>query len=900
MLKIHCNRKHIILFALILTLMGINAQNRPSDSYYQIENNKTYTDLDKIKHFRTLLEKLIIDKNEKQYGLDLTGFSRWLYQNEHYEEGILQTKKAINFYKSYKPYNSKFHLYNLNLLASFYSGIQDYTSSNKILLKILKNNETKNWQGKIYRNIAENYHAEANYHTATNYFLKASVAYRKEKRYRKLFDNTLWLSKNYQNILDDTSTKKGITSIKELDTLKPYIEYNLYDEYLINERLGNLYNYESLFHPCTSLPYYKKALSIAEELKQNRNISLINNNIGYVYRDIDNDSALFYFTKALSYSHNDNILNAQNLYSLGLAYLDQEKYDLAYNYLNLSLNKLKIDQKISKISDENSIKLINNNLGIQVLKNMAITKIKQFEVKDSKELLKKTFLHLKQADQLIDLIKLKSTHQESKLFWRGLASDIYINLVKVCYLLNDTKLAYHYLEKNKSLLLLEDLTKERSKTFFNIPDNIIRKELSYKQKMASIKNKSLSKNYTDKSRSLELFDINNQYKSFIDSLQYSYPKYYQNKEKATILPFKDVIKKASKTNTSFVHYILNDQSGYGLIISKNKQELFEIQNIPLLQKNIGKYNLLVSKPFSSKTEQKEFLKVSKELYKNLFPKKLLKKERKKIIFIPDDNLLSIPFEGLLQENNRYLIEDYDISYAYSISFLEQNKDLKRAYEKEFLGFAPIDYNNLSTLINSSKEINTIATKFKGDILFRKEASNENLINSLSSYKIIHLSTHANANDSITPWIATSTKNITLNDIYSTKNNAELVTLSACNTSIGKLQKGEGVMSLARGFFNTGANSVVSTLWKADDQSTQKIITNFYTYLKKGKSKPEALRQAKLEYLKNHSLSETSPYYWSSLILIGDPDPMYSSINIWYILIGILLSSLFIFLFYKKK
>lgn len=891
-------KKNLILVAFILIFSDINSQNRPSEEYYQIQNNENYTEEIKIDQIQNLLNRHLANKTYQQYGLDLTAFSYWLFNNKYYNLGILQTKKAVKFYKNHTSGNDRFYFHNLNLLASYYSATEDFAESNNILFEILKKRKDKRKLGKIYRKIAENYNALGKYHTSTIYFLKASEVYRKEKQYRKLFDNTLWLSKNYLDILDDNSIKKGIVCLKELDTLKKYINFELSDEYLINERFGNLHNYENLFDSCESLSYYKKALSIAKELNLSRNISLIYQNIGYLYREKDNDSTLFYFKKALEYTHKDIILNAQNLYALGLANLDQEEYDKAYTYMNHSLEKLKTG-KPKKSIDNDISGFRDRSLAIQILKHTAITRIKKFEDTNENEMLIDALFYLKKADQLIDLIKLESTHRETKLFWRRLASDIYINLVKVYYLQNNPELAYHYLEKNKALLLLEDLTKERSKIFFNFPDSIIKKEKFFKRKIARIKNKSLSDTYSDEVRSLELFDINDQYKSFIDSLQYKLPKYYRSKGVASILSFDKVLYQAAKTNTSFIHYILNDDLGYALVISEDKQELYEIPDIPLLQNYIARFHELSSTPFASKSDRQEFQKLARELYRKLLPDKFFHESKNKIIIIPDDSLLSFPFEILMNKEGNYLIEEHEISYAYSISFLEQNKMLQRNPKKEFLGMAPIDYEYLPTLTNSAKEVQTISKKFKSDILVNDNASKENLINSLPDYRVIHLSTHANANDSIIPWIATSTKKITLNDIYGTKNNAELVTLSACNTAKGKLQKGEGVMSIARGFFNTGSNSVVSTLWKADDESTEKIITNFYTYLKNGASKSEALRNAKLEYLKNHSLSEASPYYWSSLILIGNPDPIYSSLNSIYILIGSIISFLLLFTFYKK-
>ena len=106
----------------------------------------------------------------------------------------------------------------------------------------------------------------------------------------------------------------------------------------------------------------------------------------------------------------------------------------------------------------------------------------------------------------------------------------------------------------------------------------------------------------------------------------------------------------------------------------------------------------------------------------------------------------------------------------------------------------------------------------------------------------------------------------------------------------KLLQGEGVNSLSRGFFKSGAKSVISSLWSTNDKATATITGDFYKHLSKGKTKSEALRQAKLNYLKNNSDAEASPHYWASLILIGDTGVLLPETNYlwWYITGGILL------------
>lgn len=97
-------------------------------------------------------------------------------------------------------------------------------------------------------------------------------------------------------------------------------------------------------------------------------------------------------------------------------------------------------------------------------------------------------------------------------------------------------------------------------------------------------------------------------------------------------------------------------------------------------------------------------------------------------------------------------------------------------------------------------------------------------------------------------------------------NADLVTLSACQTGLGKLLAGEGVQSLTRAFFYAGAQSLVVSLWNVNDAATAELMTNLYKNLTRGVARHEALRQAKIAMTKNPRWSH--PYYWAPFIFTG--------------------------------
>ena len=100
-------------------------------------------------------------------------------------------------------------------------------------------------------------------------------------------------------------------------------------------------------------------------------------------------------------------------------------------------------------------------------------------------------------------------------------------------------------------------------------------------------------------------------------------------------------------------------------------------------------------------------------------------------------------------------------------------------------------------------------------------------------------------------------------------NADLVTLSACNTGVGKLEGEEGVTNLVEAFLVSGAKSVVASLWTADDTSTLDLMERFYTHIAKGEDRATALRQAKLDLLAKFVGRQVPPYYWGAFVLVGD-------------------------------
>ena len=148
---------------------------------------------------------------------------------------------------------------------------------------------------------------------------------------------------------------------------------------------------------------------------------------------------------------------------------------------------------------------------------------------------------------------------------------------------------------------------------------------------------------------------------------------------------------------------------------------------------------------------------------------------KRLIIIPDYNLQLLSFEALKpsKSNDDYLIKNVEISYAYSLTYLNKNNLVHRSPETDIVAFAPIKFKNgLSPLKNTEDEIEKLKDLLTGNYFLDSLATKKQFIENINNSKIIHLATHANANDSIAPWIALKDEKLYLNELYNTENKAD--------------------------------------------------------------------------------------------------------------------------------
>ena len=224
-----------------------------------------------------------------------------------------------------------------------------------------------------------------------------------------------------------------------------------------------------------------------------------------------------------------------------------------------------------------------------------------------------------------------------------------------------------------------------------------------------------------------------------------------------------------------------------------------------------------------------------------------------LVVIPDGNINSLPLDYILDS-------DINVSMSPSISVFRMLKSRDNTFSEVWLE-SPIvesgNYVNKAFNPNYVKESNMIGDYDKmGNVIY-------------------HFSGHgysALGNNDYS-YLEKKSGRLTRDQVASLDLSSPLVVLSACETGIGDVIPGEGVMSLSRAFLQAGASSVVQTLWKVDAQSTDQIISYFYEYLLQGQRKSEALWNAKQKFLKTCPDRMKDPYYWAGIVIIGNDDPL---------------------------
>lgn len=264
-----------------------------------------------------------------------------------------------------------------------------------------------------------------------------------------------------------------------------------------------------------------------------------------------------------------------------------------------------------------------------------------------------------------------------------------------------------------------------------------------------------------------------------------------------------------------------------------------------------------------------------------------------LIVVPDGTLFHLPFEALIRPAEdgsgtaRYLIEDHRVHYVPSLAVLaqliERDTDRDGAVEHDLVAFGNAGRagDSAPRLDHAESEARGIASFFpRSRVALRVgPAAGESAFLELAPHpaRVLHLAAHGNlhgVDPSRSGLLLDSPGDdgadgfLSLFEILNLRLGAQLVVLSSCETAGGELLRGEGVLGLTRAFLFSGAQTVVASMWRVDDRSTERLMLSFYGHLERGLSVAEALRRAKLEWIGEKG-GAADPFPWAGFVVIGN-------------------------------
>lgn len=498
------------------------------------------------------------------------------------------------------------------------------------------------------------------------------------------------------------------------------------------------------------------------------------------------------------------------------------------------------------------------------------------------------------------------------------------------------------IERSKSQQLRAKFVIQYAESFSGIPDSLLNRERELRVNIAFYENTlarersnpTIEDNPMVEQQALVLFEEKRRYQELIDFFEQYYSGYHRLKYKVSdfdVLKFQETL----DDHEAMIEYFMGPSHAYAMYVDKDDYRVFDLGDKASIATAATQFRTVVSTaPSTSLADQlKHYGDASMALYSKVLAPitDVIGEDITRLIIVPDGELGYIPFEALSGDGDatnfasfNYLQNGYDVSYLYSASLVEENLGAPKAL-KGILAFAP-DYNthsnkdsaaflsfrnhSLQPLLWNVQEVEDLESNYEATAYVNQQASEENFKAHAGAYRVLHLAMHSLV-DELEPQNSrlvfsgdegkSEDGSLHSFELRNLNLRADLAVLSACQTGYGKLEMGEGVLSLARSFAIAGVGGVVVTHWNVGDRTTNQLMGNFYHYLDKGLTRSEALRRGKMDYFEDAHASQLHPFYWAAFVAIGDNAAVFPGKLDWRVLGTVAgLSLLFLVVVFRKR
>jgi len=516
---------------------------------------------------------------------------------------------------------------------------------------------------------------------------------------------------------------------------------------------------------------------------------------------------------------------------------------------------------------------------------------------------------------------------------------VYEAIINLLLKLNRPDEAYDYLERSKARSLLDILNIGPIKILEGIADEYLALKADLEHQQRKIQQELFEAKPTQRdSLQAKLDETRLEYEALLQQIRLNHPRYAELTGVTRPLNRTEVQRQLIQPGTVLMEFLVSEKHTLVWLIGKNLFVCEQV-NLPrttieamvnqLLQPfrdvKTGKIQNIADIDFDRQ--------VAQDLYEQLFqPLEAYLQPGFQLIIVPDGILFYLPFEILVTNienqphsrqvifskfsNTHFLLEKYAFSYVPSASVLARTISSLPSAPLEtgsLLAFGNPDFGRfaqtpakspasevfsliawimrsghsfqLTPLPESAKEVKTIGKLFQPALIYLgQDAKEEKFKQYASQSNIIHLATHCviEASQPMYSRIVFTQDDDPVEDgflhtyeVFNLKLNADLVTLDACETGLGPMNRGEGLIGLTRAFMYAGSSSLLVSLWMVSE-SAGELMTQFYQNLKAGLTKAQALRQAKLTLIQtegtfkdNQRFAFAHPFLWAPFILIGD-------------------------------
>lgn len=722
-----------------------------------------------------------------------------------------------------------------------------------------------------------------------------------EANYRLITHNNIAMTFDNEQYYDSAIFHyMSALSLTEVVPLNDYTR-SRYRAGILNN-IASVYFGKEDFRPAIS--YAQKSLDVYESYLGKDHIALVSplRNLGESLRDVgEYKAADIHLKRALDLSkRNDDLFGSINTYNaLALNHVSQDESQMAKDYCDSA-----IAANTYLLNDRDEYYDYSNLFYSQYIYSIAISIEPDLRTVDSVyHELKSSIFYVQnklQHPQTSSVIpsSLEKLYQSYHVIFEQTKNDLCLQRM------------WEITELNKAIKLRNQLKSEHSLTF-SIPEELLLNEKKIQDSINMILS-VVEPNTFDSA----LFFLNREYDALISQIESEYPKYLELKNKSFDVSLTERQTQLGE-NEAHLSFLEGVDSVYLITLHTNR----------INQTAVGKDSIRsLIKQFNHALinhDAGQIIKHSQQIMSIFRLDQLLREEIDRMTLVPDGIIWKLNFAALTylaDGKPRYFGNEIVLAYHYyshpdrlergtkqlkEVLAFSHNEIDEKTHETNYVAFR-----NLSeSLPGSSKEVMAISEQWEGDYYFAK-AANESVFKEQSeNYSILHLAVHGFMDEnypenSYLKFASSDSVNdgkLHAYELYNLDLNADLAVVTACNSGEGKIESGEGMMSIGRAFAYAGVESLLASRWDVPDVSAPPLMKYFYSGLKQGMLKSEALQFAQKKYLANDADNITSaPFYWAGFYVIGDDCPIRSKPqNPIFILAIVVFSAALVFLMVKK-